>query len=167
MGEVFDRKSVYARNKMNPDAIVCPDATGKNVLIMREAFSSEEEFRYWKNLSDEDYHIRAQGDWRENDHTVSINVLPEQTGFVQSPEDTMFCRIDRLKRGEASAEFVCLLQSILTEKQFRRLWLYSVDGLTQQRIGRLENASQKRISKSIIAAKKRIIKFLLKEKNRG
>lgn len=25
MGEVFDRNSLYARNKLNPDAIVCPD----------------------------------------------------------------------------------------------------------------------------------------------
>lgn len=156
MGEVFDRKSDYARNKRNSEAIVYPDNVNGEYLITREHFSSEEEFLFWKEWSDSDYHTQAKGDNREYEHTVSIHALSDEIGAELSPEEMLIIRFDRMNRGKASAEQVFLLQHIVTEKQFRRLWMYFVEGMTQQEIGCLENVSQKRVSKSILSAKKKI-----------
>ena len=50
---MFDTQSVYALNKVNKTAIVCPSATGDHVHLAREDFASEEEFAFWKAWSDE------------------------------------------------------------------------------------------------------------------
>jgi len=52
---MFDKHSDFALNKFDKDAIVCPSVTGVHTRLTREAFSSEEEFLYWKQLSDGDY----------------------------------------------------------------------------------------------------------------
>lgn len=167
MGEVFDRNSLYARNKLNPDAIVCPDNMKGEYLITKEFFASEAEFRFWKEWSDNDYHLQAKGDNREHEHTVPINALSEEVGAAHSPEDIIFNRYTCLMRGKAAASQVRMLQHIITEKQFRRLWMYSVEGMTQREISQIEKADQRRISKSIIAAKKKIIRFIIRVQNRG
>lgn len=167
MGEVYDKKSVYALNILNPDAIVYPGAAEHDRLLTREMFSSDAEFLFWKSWSDDDYHNRAKGDWREQDHTVSIHALSEEVGAVHSPEEVLICRIDRMERGKVSAGQIQLFQSIITEKQFRRLWLYGVNGMTQVQIASVEGVGQRRISKSIAAAKKKINKILTVRKNRG
>ena len=41
---MFNKSSIYALNKKDPDAIVYPFATGKPVRVTREDFASEEEF---------------------------------------------------------------------------------------------------------------------------
>lgn len=53
---MHDRKSLYSRNKRNSRAILCPDAFEQDHPLTPEQFSSEEEFRFWKTWSDEDYH---------------------------------------------------------------------------------------------------------------
>ena len=53
---MFNRKSSYALNKKDPDAIVYMDANEVIVRLTREDFASEKEFLKWKALSDEDYH---------------------------------------------------------------------------------------------------------------
>ena len=59
------------------------------------------------------------------------------------------------------------IKSVLTEKQFRRLWLYYVEGKTEQQIADIENVGQPRIVKSISSAKKRVQKYLGNYANRG
>ena len=51
---MFNRKSIYALNKKDPDAIVYMDANEVIVRLTREDFASEKEFLKWKALSDED-----------------------------------------------------------------------------------------------------------------
>jgi len=51
----------------------------------------------------------------------------------------------------------------LTEKQFRRLWLYYVEDKTEQQIADMENISQQNISKSIKIARKKLKKFFKNE----
>ena len=53
---MFNRKSSYALNKKDPDAIVYMDANEVIVRLTCKDFASEEEFLKWKSLSDEDYH---------------------------------------------------------------------------------------------------------------
>ena len=53
---MFNRKSSYALNKKDPNAIVYMDANEAIIRLTREDFASEEEFLKWKSLSDADYH---------------------------------------------------------------------------------------------------------------
>ena len=55
---MFNKNSLYALNKRDPDAIVYPTADGKTVRITREDFPSEEEFLAFKAWSDERRHCR-------------------------------------------------------------------------------------------------------------
>ena len=52
---MFDKRSDYALNKLDKEAIVYPSVTGVHIRLTREDFASEEEFLYWKKLSDGDY----------------------------------------------------------------------------------------------------------------
>jgi len=60
---MHDRKSLYSRNKRNSRAILCPDAFEQDHPLTPEQFSYEEEFRFWKMWSDENYH-----GWELADH---------------------------------------------------------------------------------------------------
>lgn len=62
---MHDRKSLYSRNKRNSRAILCPDAFEQDHPLTPEQFSSEEEFRFWKMWSDENYH-----GWEPADHML-------------------------------------------------------------------------------------------------
>ena len=53
---MFNKNSIYALNKKDPDAIVYPSATGRPVRITRDDFPSEEEFLAFKAWSDENFH---------------------------------------------------------------------------------------------------------------
>lgn len=53
---MYDRKSDYALNKQDRDAIVCGSVTGVHIRLTRSDFASEEEFQKWKAWSDRDYH---------------------------------------------------------------------------------------------------------------
>ena len=53
---MYRKKSDYALNKLDPDAIVYQDATGEIHRLTRKDFDSEEEFLRWKKWSDENYH---------------------------------------------------------------------------------------------------------------
>ena len=49
---MFNRKSIYALNKKDPDAIVYMDANEVIVRLTREDFASEKEFLKWKVRQD-------------------------------------------------------------------------------------------------------------------
>ena len=68
---MHNRKSLYSRNKRNSRAIICPDVFEQDHPLTPEQFSSEEEFKFWKAWSDEDYH-----DWELADHTYSDHTSP-------------------------------------------------------------------------------------------
>ena len=65
---MFNRKSIYALNKKDPDAIVYMDANEVIVRLTREDFASEEEFLKWKSWSDENYHTEDNQDVVEGKH---------------------------------------------------------------------------------------------------
>ncbi len=67
---MHDRKSLYSRNKRNSRAILCPDAFEQDYPLTPEQFSSEEEFRFWKMWSDENYH-----GWEPADHMLLTRPL--------------------------------------------------------------------------------------------
>ena len=156
---MFDRRSDYAQNKKDPDAIVYTDADRRMIRLTREDFATEDDFLKWKAWSDENYHDQEKADHVEVNHTIPLGELPDRTGAVNGPEIVTEQRFEKLEREWHSTETLIRVRSQLTEKQFRRLWLYCVRGLTQQQIADAENVGQRRISTSIASAIKKIKKF--------
>ena len=150
---MFDRKSSYALNKKDPDAIVYTDADGHRIRLTREDFDTEADFLKWKAWSDDNYHDEEKGDHVEDNHT---SPLDEKNGAVDGPEIIIQQRIEKQDRDQYAAEMVIRIKGHLTEKQFRRLWMYCAGGLTQQQIAEAEDVGQQRISSSIISAVEKI-----------
>ncbi len=157
---MFDPKSDYALNKLDPDAIVYMDATGTLIRITLEDFSSPEEFQWWKAWSDESYHQIENADIIFSKRTLSLHGLSEKAIAVQSPEDTLIETQERQEHKEMRRLLMNGLNNCLTPTQRRRLWLSSVYGLTVRQISQVENVAFKNIAKSIVVAKKKLEKFL-------
>lgn len=158
---MFDPKSDYALNKMDPEAIIYIDSGGTLIRLSVENFASPEEFQRWKEWSDTDYHELEKGNHVFSNHTVSA------TGdgvVVQSAEDILIGIQDQQERQELVRLLMLGLDSCLTVTQRRRLWMYCVDGLTVRQIAKEESVSHSSVVECLMAAKRRLQKFL---KNNG
>ena len=85
---MFDRKSDYAQNKREKDAIVYIGVTGP-VLLTRATFTSEDEFMKWKLWSDSDYHATEK-----TGRSYYDNSLPWWTSSLTS---SRLCRLWRTR----------------------------------------------------------------------
>ena len=94
----------------------------------------------------------------EGNHTAPLD---ERAGAADGPEVIIEQRIEKQAREQYAAETVIRIKGQLTEKQFRRLWMYCVNGLTQQQIAEIEAVGQRRISTSITTAIKKIKNIFL------
>ena len=148
-----DRKSIYTLNKKDPEAIVYTDADKHIIRLTRADFDTEADFLKWKAWSDENYHDEEKSDHVEDNHTAPLD---EKTGAADGPEVIIEQRFEKQAQERYTAETVIRVKGQLTEKQFRRLWLYCVGGLTQQQIAEAEEVGQRRISTSITGAIKKI-----------
>lgn len=81
---MFNRKSSYALNKKDPNAIVYMDANEAIIRLTREDFASEEEFLKWKSLSDADYHASEKEDHVYANHTLALDELSEEAASIWS-----------------------------------------------------------------------------------
>ena len=156
---MVNKNSIYSLNKNNPDSIVYPSATGKPVFITREDFPSEEEFLAFKKWSDENFHEEEKLDHREANHVLSVDDLSEAALAVPAADVIMERQHERAEKRKIASDMVVKLKDKLTDIQFRRLWMYHVDGKTEEEIAEIEGVAQQQISKSIIAAEKKIKKF--------
>ena len=148
-----DRKIIYTLNKKDPEAIVYTDADKHIIRLTRADFDTEADFLKWKAWSDENYHDEEKSDHVEDNHTAPLD---EKAGATDGPEVIIEQRIEKQAQERYTAETVIRIKGQLTEKQFRRLWLYCVGGLTQQQIAEAEEVGQRRISTSITGAIKKI-----------
>ena len=159
---MHDRKSLYSRNKRNSRAILCPDAFEQDHPLTPEQFSSEEEFRFWKTWSDEDYHNWELADHIYSDHTLS---LTEDSAAEPSPEETILARLERRENVLFAQTSLQKIRGLVTEKQYRRIRTYC-EGMTYREIAEAEGVSAKNICKSVMAGKKKISKILEKGGNK-
>lgn len=136
------KKSDYALNKLNPDAIVYIDAEGRTDRLTREDFNSEEEFLRWKKWSDENYHEMEKKQHIEDNHTVQLSAEIELMPDRGSSNSESFGDVESL---------LMQCKDRLTEKQFRRYWMYRIEKLTEEEIAAREGVRQQNISKSIRA----------------
>ena len=156
---MVNKNSIYALNKKDPDAIVYPSANGKLIRVTREDFPSEDEFLAFKKWSDENFHEEEKLDHREANHVLSVDDLSEAALAVPAADVIMERQHERAEKRKIASDMVVKLKDKLTDIQFRRLWMYHVEGKTEQQIAEIEGVDQQRISKSILAAKKKIKKF--------
>ena len=156
---MVNKNSIYALNKKDPDAIVYPSANGKLIRVTREDFPSEEEFLAFKKWSDENFHEEEKLDHREANHILSVDDLSEAALAVPAADVIMERQHERAEKRRIASDMVVKLKDKLTDIQFRRLWMYHVDGKTEEEIAEIEGVAQQQISKSIIAAEKKIKKF--------
>ena len=159
---MHDRKSLYSRNKRNSRAILCPDAFEQDHPLTPEQFSSEEEFRFWKMWSDENYHVWELADHIYSDHT---SPLTEYSAAEPSPEDMILSRLDRRESVMFAQSSLQKIRGIVTEKQYRRIQMYC-EGMTYREIAEAEGVSAKNVFKSVMAGKKKISKILEKGGNK-
>lgn len=159
---MFDRKSDYALNKQDTEAIICKSSTGVHIRLTRLDFSSEEEFQRWKDWSDEDYHTREKEAHIHADHTVSLYKVSEIVLAIQSSDDILMDECDRQERERLLHQLAVGLNRCLTPAQRRRLRLYYVDGLTVRQIAEKEGVSHQNVTKRIIQAKNILKNFLQK-----
>ena len=158
MSSRFNRISIYALNKKDPDAIVYPTADGKTVRVTREDFPSEEDFLAFKAWSDENFHEEENLDHRESNHTLSMDDLSEAALAVPAVDVVMEHQYQRAEQHRMTTDMVIKLKDKLTEKQFRRLWQLKVEGKTLEEIAALEGVAFQSIHESIESALKKISK---------
>lgn len=157
---MFNRKSIYALNKKDPNAIVYTDADGNLIRLTRDDFASEEEFLRWKKMSDADYHGEEKADHLYYDGTLSLEGLSEEAIATPSAEEGYIAEINLSERQLLGKLLLEGMGNQLTELQRKRLWLYCVSGMTEQEIASSEDIAQQNVSKSIASAKKKIKNFL-------
>ena len=157
---MFDRKSDYALNKQDPEAIICKSVTDIHIRLTRLDFDSQEEFEAWKRWSDEDYHEIERQDHIYHNHVLTADTLAGVVLAALSPEEEMIDEQDRMEREQLYQAIRDALENQLTPAQRHRLWLYAVDGLTEAEIASREQIRQQNVSKRINAAKKILKKFL-------
>lgn len=156
---MFNRKSIYALNKKDTGSIIYIDANGNIIRLTREDFDSEADFLKWKAWSDAEYHHSEKRDHVHANHTVSLDSISEESASTPAVDVCIELEHDRLEQIRHSTELVERIKVILTETQFRRLWMYYVGGMTVDEIGRIEGIRHQNISKSIGSAMKKIKKF--------
>ena len=156
---MFNRKSSYALNKKDVNAIVYIDANENIIRLTREDFYSEEEFQKWKAWSDENYHTEDNRDVVAGKHNMSIDDLSEAALAIPAIDEVMDRQHEKSERRKMASAMVSQIRDKLTETQFRRLWMYLVDRMTIDEIGEKEGVSHQAISLSITTTIKKIKKY--------
>lgn len=156
---MFKKDSLYSINKKNPDAVVYKFANGEESRITRADFATEEEFLAFKAWSDEDLHIEDKREVLAGIRQVSIDDISEAAISTPAVDVVMERQHQRAEQRRKASEMVVQLKNKLTETQFRRLWMYHVDGLDTYEIAEIEGNTHQAVSKSIIAAEKKLKNF--------
>lgn len=156
---MFNRKSLYALNKKDPNAIVYPDADGNLIRLTRDDFASEEEFLRWKKLSDADYHGEEKRDHKHSDYVISLEGLSEEAVAAPSVEEDYIILINNAERAVLRQALLDGLETHLSETQRRRLWKHLADGLSTYQIAEAEKVSHQSVLESIASAKKKFFRF--------
>lgn len=103
---MFNHKSDYAINKKDSDAIVYLAADGSTTRVTRSEFSSEDEFLFWKALSDADYHALEKSDHVHANHTISLEELSDEAAVVPGADFQMQAELDRHSQHQMNLELV-------------------------------------------------------------
>jgi hypothetical protein len=161
---MFDHKSDYALNKLNPDAIVYKSVTGEYIWLTCADFDSEEEFLQCKAWSDEDYRNTEKSERHFCDKCVSLDACMNYLSWLPSIETELFTALSDKGTAEKQAKEVArkikLLKSWLTKIQYRRLWMRYGKGLSVEEIAGREGVSAQAVYECLADARRRIVNKL-------
>lgn len=163
---MFDRQSDYALNRKEPDAIICKSVSGVHIKLTRLDFANEEEFERWKAWSDKDYQDTESAGRSFHDHYVPLeeSLLPG----APSAETEFWTPIEDREQTVRRFLLVEEIRDSLTEKQYRRMYLYYLADMTETEIAERESVGQQRVSNSLSAGRKILSKIFEKfSKDRG
>lgn len=154
------RMSDYAYNKACKNEIVYRTVSGEIIRLNVNDFANEEEFRKWKEYSDEDYHTSNKADDMFSKKTACIDFVNE-TDFKSVDACDVLVESEETNRflAEAIREY---LKDSLSDKQLRRLILDVVYNVGQDKIAELEGCTQSAIAHSLADGKKRAKKHFEK-----
>lgn len=164
---MFQTNSPYALNKRDTDAIVYMDINENIIRLTCEDFASQEEFLFWKAWSDEQYHLMEKADHVYANHTVALETLSDRSISAPGTDAELEMEQEMREQLDHNTALVAKVKELLTERQFRRLWLYEVEDKTEAEIAVLEGVGQRRISASLNAARRKLKKFFSGRENRG
>ena len=152
---MFNYKTEYALNKKEPLAIVYQDAYGNITRLTEADFESKEEFQHWKTLLDDISHEEEKAEHVHWNHTISSTGFEEYLETIPSPDGL------ELEQGTVLAQ----IKGVLTQTQFRRLWMYAVSQKTLDEISKNEGVSIQAVFYSIQSAHEKIKNFYGFRKN--
>ncbi len=152
---MYNKKSNYDLNNKNKEAIVSRNAVGEYIKLTKEEFASEEEFARWKEWSDNEYRLEYNAEQSYKRLKNKLQKQIDDNAFSPSVEQIL---LSDLVAGERKV-LIEKIKSVLTEKQFRRLWLYYVEDKTEQQIADIEGIAQQNVSKSIRSSVKKLKQF--------
>ena len=95
----------------------------------------------------------------EGKHNTSIDGLSEAAFSIPAIDVVMERQHEKSERRRVASAMVSQIRDKLTETQFRRLWMYFVDGMTIDEIGAAEGVSHQAVSLNIAAAIRKIKKY--------
>ena len=162
---MLERRSMYYLNKKDREAIVYEDANGNITRLTISDFASKEEFLQWKSWSDCDFHTEERRDHIYDDNNLSLEGMSESVAQGPSAEIVLERKAKNRAREHYNAEAISIIRSHLTPKQFRRVWLYYVYGLSEKQIAKIEKTTQQSISDSIRRSVNKLKTFQGSDKN--
>lgn len=157
---MLNRRSIYALNKKDKEAIVYLAADGTTIRLTREDFSLDAEFEKWKAWSDENFHEEELGDHVYYNHTLPFDERYCTDDLAESTERTLLSRFEQRARERFSTKLVIDTKARMTETQFRRMWLYHVVGLDEEEIAIAEHVTQQSVNESMFLARQKLDKIL-------
>lgn len=143
---MYNKRSDYALNKCDHEAIVFASTTGEVIRLTREDFATDAEFDQWKKWSDEDYHAAERGDKAYNDRKREFSYNWEPA--VEDSEVRLLAAFEHCE----NAEKVRQLRSQLTKRQYIRLYKRFGLGMSVTAIATEENVSKAAVMTSIRSA---------------
>lgn len=155
-----NHKDIYTMNQRDSDAIVYLDSDGHVIRLTREDFSTEEEFRHWKEWSDQQYLRELQKEKGYWERKVTIKEFDQRQDAPADSETMLLEREERMAQKKAALLITRNIRKFLTKTQYRRLWLYGAMQMTEEEIGEQENVSHQAVSKSLRSAMRRIGKYI-------
>ena len=147
----------FAINHANKEAIVYRFANGETREITVADFGgNEDEFRKWKELSDNDLYEENNHMRRISRKDVSINGLDEtDLARLPSMEELLVDRENNNDFIDAMSQFL----KLLTDTQKRRLYLYAFSKMSYREIARCEGVDHKQICRCFTNILNKLKKF--------
>lgn len=156
---MYNKRSDYALNKCDREAIVFASTTGEVIRLTRKDFATDAEFEQWKAWSDEDYHAAERRDRAYDDRKRALS-----QHFEPAAEGSEAQFLAALERCE-DAKRVHQLRSRLTNRQFTRMYKRFGLGMGVTAIAAEEGVSKAAVMASIRSALHTLRKHVCEDNN--